>query len=141
MLAPVLSRLSGDPQAGAGLARLGLLATRDDVAPPPLARMAAEDACRIGAAGCGALAELVERPQLLEAHVVALCSDDADRSEAAMLAALTARAKVEAAPTPQQALAWLTPEELAALLADPTLLACWTAGMPVPGRQERLVAV
>ncbi|MFW5834462.1 MAG: glucans biosynthesis glucosyltransferase MdoH [Pseudomonadota bacterium] len=137
LLAPVLERLSSDPAAAARLARWRLLPRVVDPMAQHLVERAEAVAARMAGATSGQLVDLVDHPDLRAAHVDALDAADRDRGEGATLAAITARAKVEAAAGPEHALCWLTREERLALLADPDLLERW-AGRLHPAHGEAL---
>lgn len=121
IVAPLLSRLSGDVRAGRALARLGLLTIPEERDPPAAfgeadaARAAFEEPASVS------LADLARDPALRESHLFTL-GDAAPSGEAAQLAAITARAKIEAAGSPEQAVRWLDGQERAALLATPDLV-------------------
>ncbi len=134
LLAPVLERVSGAAAAADWLERHSLLPRARDRLAAALAQRADDTAVRLAADTCGELADLVGRPDLRAAHVATL---DPAPGQGAMLAAITARAKVDAASSPEQALAWLDREERLALLADADLLERW-ARRVLPALDEAL---
>ncbi|MEC9433601.1 MAG: glucans biosynthesis glucosyltransferase MdoH [Pseudomonadota bacterium] len=142
LCAPLLARYGSDPAVGAGFARLGLLDTPEGRAPHPLWAEAARAAARIRRDGAEGLAELAGSPLLAEAHMAALAgpAPDAATDEPRHLAALTARAKIEAAKDSAQAVAWLTAPEKVELAARPDLLAALAARpapLPAPAQPRR----
>ncbi|MAS44977.1 MAG: glucans biosynthesis glucosyltransferase MdoH [Rhodobacteraceae bacterium] len=137
LLAPILSRLGADPRVGAGFARIGLLDTPEARAPHPLWAQAEAAAERIRRNGAEGLSDLAANPVLAEAHLAALAgpAPSASEDESRHLAALTARAKIEAARDSGQALGWLTAPERVELAARPELLealAARPAPLPAP---------
>ncbi len=120
VLAPWLCRVSGDPVLGAWLARLGLLTTPEETNPHPIFAAANAATEHLTPAGAVALNQFIRLEGLRAVHAATLT--DADREGVDPLAVITARAKIEAAPTTEQALDWLTETERQALLAVPSLL-------------------
>lgn len=132
LLSPLLARFGADPRIGAGFARVGLLDTPEARAPHPLWKQADDAARRIARDGAEGLSDLAANPMLAEWHVAALAepAPDAAADEPRHLAALTARAKIEAARDAAQALSWLTAPERVELAARPELLAALSARPP-----------
>jgi membrane glycosyltransferase len=120
VLAPWLCRVSGDPAVGARLARLGLLVTPEETRPHRIFAAARTEAAHLAPAGVVGLGDLARLEGARAAHVASLT--EADRAELDPLAVITARAKIQAAATTEQALDWLTEAERRALLAVPDLL-------------------
>jgi membrane glycosyltransferase len=127
VLAPFLSRWGSDPRLGAAAGRVGLLATPEEVAPPPLAAEAADRAERLRVAAARDLAHLGRDDALAAAHTAAVGPAPDGGPEAGRLDAITARAKIAAAASADEALRWLSRPERAALAADPALMAQWRA--------------
>jgi membrane glycosyltransferase len=125
VLAPLLSRVTSDPAAGRAMARLGLLATPEDIVPPAVA-VRAEAATEAFAHLRGlTLADMAEAPGHLADHLETLAEVRGGVGEGAggpNLAAITARAKIEAASCPREAEGWLTAEETEAVLGSADLL-------------------
>lgn len=120
VLAPWLCRVSGDPALGSRLARLGLLTTPEETRPDPIFAAAQAEASHLAPAAAVGFGEFIGQSGVRAAHAASLTG--ADRAGADLLAVVTARAKLEAAETPEQALAWLTEAERQALAAMPDLL-------------------
>lgn len=120
VLAPWLCRVSGDPKLGARLASLGLLTTPEETRPHPIFASARAEAVHLASAGTVTLVDLVRLEGARAAHVASLT--EADRAGIDSLALITAKAKIEAATSTEQALEWLTETERRALLAVPALL-------------------
>lgn len=120
ILAPLLARISADPEIGRRLDRLGLMALPREPERASIeaarrrARVALEAAARID------FATLLADPEARRTHALSL--GEADRAAAERLALITARAKVAAAASPQEALAWLDAAEKTALMARPELM-------------------
>ncbi|MEZ5865943.1 MAG: glucans biosynthesis glucosyltransferase MdoH [Geminicoccaceae bacterium] len=120
VLAPWLCRVSGDPVLGDRLARLGLLTTPEETLPHPIFRAARTAAADLAPSGAVGLDDFIRLGGLRAAHAATLT--EADHVGADPLAVITARAKIEAAATIEQALGWLTEAERQALLTMPALL-------------------
>ena len=116
LLSPWLSRISGCQWTGNILSRTGLLKTPEEIAEPPtFTRMDALVDNYRGGSSAGLLA-LFDNPAVLTSHCASLQPDDGE-DEQAFLDKVTARAKLEAAPTPEAALKWMNKNELTALVA------------------------
>jgi membrane glycosyltransferase len=136
IVAPAVSRMSGDRRLGRAL---GVLGVPEDRSPPEVVRSAAA-AERIveRVAGIG-IVDLTDDPVLRADHLSTLpeAAPEAAR-ERDRLAAITARAKIEAAADPIQAISWMTREETLALLSSAELLALFgtrfrrAAARPMP---------
>lgn len=120
VLAPWLCRVSGDPALGARLARLGLLTTPEETRPDPIFAAARLETSQLTPAAAVGFNDFIGQSDVRVVHAAALT--EADRAGADLLAIVTARAKLEAAETPEQAIAWLTEPERQALAAIPDLL-------------------
>ncbi len=120
ILAPALSRWSGDPRAGIAFSRLGLLTTPEELAPPPALRRAQEARRVFEDVRTLDLTRLAADPALLRDHQRTL-DGSVPVEEAARLSALTCAAKLEAAETAEQAVGWLTKEEREALAGSADL--------------------
>jgi membrane glycosyltransferase len=120
ILAPWLARLSGDPAVGDRFATAGLLAIPEESAPDPILIEAKaenrrfEPLCRL------TMRDLVALERARAAHAASLTEADAEGVD--HLDAITARAKIAAAPTAEDAVTWLTELERRAVLALPELL-------------------
>lgn len=122
-IAPVLSRASGDPRLGRLLARTGLLATPEAREPPKTMRLAEAARARAFEATRVAPGSTLRDAAALGRHRAALTPpEDADLSEALKLDRITARAKIEAAETPEEAFRWMTASERAVAMASLDLL-------------------
>ncbi|MEM1385361.1 MAG: glucans biosynthesis glucosyltransferase MdoH [Pseudomonadota bacterium] len=132
LLSPLLSRLSGDTRFGAGLQRAGLFGTPEEIEEQALFaqfRRVEED---IAAISRLELLDLAQDPVLLSRHCATLQQTTViDRP--AQLAAITARAKIAAAPGPAEALEWLTPAEVSVMLGSAEILSFW-ANHPAAAR-------
>ena len=128
LLAPWLSRISGDPALGAALARWGLLTTPEDVAPHPVIAIAETEAERLRPLAELALHDLARLDEARSSHAASLTPSDAEGVDP--LALITARAKIEAASSSEEALDWLTEDERRAVLATPALLESLAIGRP-----------
>ncbi|MDT8344980.1 MAG: glucans biosynthesis glucosyltransferase MdoH [Thermohalobaculum sp.] len=131
ILSPALSRLSGSARLGRALLRLGLLATPEELAPPPVAGAARAAAAALAPATAVTLARLAQDPAALATHLRSL-GPVPDWTEAEALHRITVRAKIEAAPTPEQAVRWLTAPEREVLTGSADLLRLW-ASLSTPG--------
>ncbi len=120
ILAPALSRMSGDRRLGTAL---GVLDIPEDRNPPLVvqAALAAEKAVA-GVSGVSIL-ELASEPALRADHLATLPTPAPEPArEHDHLAEITARAKIEAAADALQAVGWLTREERVALLSSGELI-------------------
>lgn len=129
LLAPVLSRASGTVPHGPVRRLLGLPETIEE---PPIARSAEALRQRLKTIAPAGIVDLALNPEMRRAHVATLAGaaphdDGDDPDEAARLARITARAKIEAAADIHQALGWLEREEAIALLSSANLLALLTS--------------
>ncbi|WP_205910814.1 glucans biosynthesis glucosyltransferase MdoH [Paroceanicella profunda] len=121
LLAAPLSRWSGSPEIGQGLKRLGLLCIPEERRAPEVltradsAREAFTPICEVH------LRDLVARPGLSDSHAATLILRPQPRGEE-HLARLTARAKIEAAESAEEAFSWLDRAETTAVLGSPDLL-------------------
>jgi membrane glycosyltransferase len=120
LVAPWLSRISGDPALGAALARWGLLTTPEDIAPHPVIAVAETEAERLRPLTDLALHDLARLDDARSRHAASLTPGDAEGVD--RLALITARAKIGAASCSEEALGWLTESERRAVLATPELL-------------------
>jgi len=120
ILAPWLARLSGDPGVGDRFAAAGLLRVPEEIKPhPALVKAKAESQpfeplCRL------TMRDLAARARVRSTHAAALTGSDAEGINP--LDAITARAKIAAAPAAEDAVTWLTEPERRAVLALPELL-------------------
>jgi len=130
MLAPWLSRLSGQTRAGSALRAAGLLRTVEEIAAPPLAQAADAASAQIAAASAQGLADLIDDAWLAAGHT-AMLGDRAD-APGVRLPSITAAAKIAAADGPAQALEWLDAHERLALVDEAALLAAWRGGGKAP---------
>lgn len=117
---PALSRMSGDRRLGRWL---GVLSIPEEREPPEAVLAAAgaerklKDFAEIG------IVELTGNNDLRADHLSTLPHRPADEQDAAdRLPAITARAKIEAAADPLQAINWLSRDETLALLSSNELL-------------------
>ena len=120
VLAPWLCRVSGDPVLGDRLSSLGLLTTPEETRPHPVFAAALAEAVHLASAGTVTLGDLIGLEGARATHIASLTA--ADQAGADPLTLITARAKIEAAASPEQALDWLSEAERRALLAVPALL-------------------
>ncbi len=120
VLAPWLCRVSGDPGLGARLSSLGLLTTPEETRPHPVFAAAAAEVAHLASAGTVTLGDLVGLEGARAAHLASL--SEADQGDVDPLTVITARAKIEAAASAEQALEWLNETERRAILAVPALL-------------------
>lgn len=120
VLAPALSRMSGARQLGRAL---GVLDVPEDRSLPHVARVAsAAERTLEHFTGIG-IVDLTGDSVLRANHVATLTASAPEAiSEPDRLPAITARAKIEAAPDALQAIGWLTREETLALLSSTELL-------------------
>ncbi len=121
ILAPALSRWSGDPRMGIGFSRLGLLTTPEEISPPPAMLKAAEGRKEFAQVRNLGLADVAQDPALAAGHRRTL-EVSAPAEEKSMLASLTAAAKIDAASSATQAVGWLTREEREALAGSDELM-------------------
>lgn len=119
-LAPVLSRTSGDDRLGPLGRILGLPRGLEQ---PPIADEA--DALRrhLDSVTAVGLRDLVRDQAACRAHLAALGAPLPEAGEGARLAAITARAKIEAAGDAEEAIRWLDRGEVMAILSSADLLA------------------
>lgn len=132
LLAPVLSRLTGQAGAGMAVRQAGLLRTTEEIAVPPIVLEAETARARLSAESVTGLAGLIGQPAMVARHAAMLGTPGAG-TLAARLSRITAAAKIGAARDPAEALAWLDKAERLALAEDADLLAKWqrTKGAPV----------
>ena len=120
IVAPALSRMSGDRRLGRWLE---VLSIPEDRNPPDVARAAAAAQRSVQALTGIGIVELAGDPALRADHLSTLPlgaiegRDGTDR-----LPAITARAKIEAAIDPLQAIGWMNRDEAVALLSSSELL-------------------
>jgi membrane glycosyltransferase len=120
LLAPWLSRISGDPALGATLRRRGLLTTPEETVPHPVLGAAEAEAQLLQPLAELSLHDLARLDAARRTHATALTPSDAEGVD--KLALITARAKIAAASSSEEALDWLTEAERRAVLATPDLL-------------------
>jgi len=101
----------------------GVLATPEDLAPPPVVARAAELASAPRGAESGALARLREDADLAADHLANLPPPAARKGGRVDVALATARAKLDLCETFAEAQSWLDKPETRALLGDRDLLA------------------
>ncbi|MEM7522788.1 MAG: glucans biosynthesis glucosyltransferase MdoH [Pseudomonadota bacterium] len=129
--APALSRLSGSRLIGR---RLFMLFTPEDRMPPASARRARAAKAALDEVAGISLIDLARHPTLRARHVATLHDGACDMAgagmtepaDAARLAVITARAKIEAADDATTSLGWLSPAETAALVGSPSLMSRWS---------------
>jgi membrane glycosyltransferase len=120
ILAPWLARISGEEALGDRLAAARLLTIPEETAPDPVLTEARaetepfEPLCRL------TIRDLAALERARAAHAASLTASDAHGVDP--LDAITARAKIAAAPTAADAVTWLTEPERRAVLALPELL-------------------
>jgi membrane glycosyltransferase len=119
VLAPVLSRISGDRRLGRAL---GVLCVPEDRAVPDVVRAAGEVESDVARFAEIRIDDLTESPMLRADHLATLPDAEAETRVPDRLAAITARAKIEAAPDARQALGWLSKDETMAVLSSAELL-------------------
>jgi membrane glycosyltransferase len=100
----------------------GLLRTPEEVAPPVVVARAAELQRNWQNMGLPDVTQLLRDPMLLAAHNAMLPPPRRPRSEPLEAAVALGRAKLEEAETLEEALAALSPQEMAAVLGDPAAL-------------------
>jgi membrane glycosyltransferase len=120
LLAPWLARISGDPALGARLSGWGLLATPEERAPHPVIAAAEREALLLEPAAAVRLHDLAHADEARSRHAAALTPQD--QAGIDRLTLITARAKIEAASSGEEAIDWLTEGERRAVLAVPELL-------------------
>ena len=126
ILSPLLSRWSGSPEIGTALARAGLLVTPEEAARPAIMAAAEAEAEALRPAGAVGFVTLARDPSALAAHLLSL-EPEPQRDEVEMLVELTARAKIEAASSPEQAVRWLSGTEKEATAGSADLLRRWAS--------------
>ncbi len=132
VLAPALSRISGSIAAGRGLARIGLLATPEERARPPVLARATALRPEYSAALAGlSLRRLADDAEARRRHA-GLLAPGAAANQPVWLAGLTAGAKIEAVEDPDAALDLLSPDERLALAGSPELLEAWSRRPTMP---------
>lgn len=120
VLAPALSRMSGDRRLGRAL---GVLDVPEDRSPPEAVRAAAEVEQTLETFSGICIADLTDDPVRCADHLSTLATDaPASLRDHDRLPAITARAKIEAAADARQAIGWMTPDETLALLSSTELL-------------------
>lgn len=124
-LAPILSRASGDDRLGVLGHVLGL---PDTLEQPPIAHEAEALRRHLDQVTTVGMHDLVRDPAACRAHLAALAAHEAGAGaevddETARLAAITARAKIEAAADADEAIRWLNRDEVVAILSSADLLA------------------
>ncbi|MFT7027393.1 MAG: membrane glycosyltransferase [Paracoccaceae bacterium] len=125
VLSPLLSRMSGDPRLEPFMARIGLCDSADARAVPRIVQDAALIAPEIRAASALGLAGLVADDAHAGAHIDAL-GPEGEPSAAEELAAITARAKIDAsAGAFRPAIDLMTRDEMIAIAGNGDLLARW----------------
>lgn len=129
LLAIPLSQASGSDAIGRALGRIWLLAVPVERHPPPVvARLAEIMAGRTGAASAVAsgvasgLRRVANEPRLRALHLAHLALSLTGQGRPLDTATALAEAKIRRASGRDEALAWLTPDEQAAVLSDPDLL-------------------
>lgn len=124
VLAPLLSRWSGSPAAGALARRCGLFGVPEERRTPRCLRAAAQLAGRARAAIAGVTpADVLADPERRRRHLELVDLAPRRPRGAPDMALLGARARVEEALTQAEVLRWVTPGEAMALLSDPLLVA------------------
>ena len=118
--APVLSRVSGDRRLGRSL---GLLSIPEDVIPPEVAVAASEAQRRCRSFAEVGILDLSVDPMLRADHVSTLPASGT-KGAPDRLSAITARAKIEAATDPLQAIGWMNRDEMVELLSSKEFLTC-----------------
>jgi membrane glycosyltransferase len=120
VLAPMLSRMSGDRRLGRAL---GVLDVPEDRTPPDAVRAAHAAEKEMEQAVGVRIIDLPGDPGLRSDHLATLPAGTQDGlREQDRLAAITARAKIDAASDALQAISWLTRDETMALLGSRELL-------------------
>jgi membrane glycosyltransferase len=129
ILAPALSKLSGDARVGAAMGWLGLFDTPQARTRPEIAVQAQAATARIAAATPERLELLIADRDAASRHAAALGRDGVlDLTE--RLARVTAQAKIAAAPDAATALSWMTVEERRAVAACADLTLALNAPRP-----------
>ena len=119
IVAPALSRTSGDRRLGRAL---GVLSIPEDRSPPDVVRAASAAEKTLERVAAIEILDLTDEPGLRADHLSTLPASVPELREADRLPAITARAKIEAAADAQQAIEWMTREETLALLSSTELL-------------------
>ena len=117
--APVLSRISGDRRLGSLLAVLSVPEEREV---PAVARAAMASLEELGRFTEIAIVDLTGDSERCADHLATLPAADQDVRAPDDLPAITARAKIEAAADPLQAIGWMTRDEILVLLSSRELL-------------------
>ena len=125
ILAPLLSRWTGERRTGERLRAAGLLCTPEERAVPEIAVAASAAAARVATCTAGGILDLQRDADLAARHLALLEPAGPAPDQAAMLAHLTARAKLRQAASAAEALAWLEPPERLALVGNRDLLELW----------------
>jgi membrane glycosyltransferase len=120
ILAPWLSRISGDVAIGQRLASCGLLSIPEEIAPDPILTEAAARARRLEPVCDISLRDLFVVEHARIAHVASLTA--ADKQGVDPLDVITAKAKLAAAPSVEDGVSWLNEPERRTVLAHPELL-------------------
>ena len=119
VLAPVLSRISGDARLGRAL---GVLDVPEDRSPPEVVKAALESERSLGSLATVSVLDLARNPEMRADHLATLAAGPGPVRDQDRLPAITARSKIEAAADAQQAVGWLSREETMALLSSRDLL-------------------
>ena len=128
ILSPAISRWTASAVFGRWARMAGLLVTPEERETPPVMTAAVAETRRLRRAD-DATAALGRDPELMARHIALLAPLPA-LPAARRLPAIAAEAKISAAQSQPEALAFLDRAERAALLSDPALLARWAA-LPV----------
>jgi membrane glycosyltransferase len=120
ILAPWLSRVSGDPAFGRLLAAWGLLRIPEEVAPNPILVEASAQARHLAPRCDVSFHDLCALDHARKDHAASLTATD--RQGADPLDIITARAKLAAAPSVEDGVDWLTEPERRAVVAHPEML-------------------
>jgi membrane glycosyltransferase len=124
VLAVPVAMAAGSRRAGTAFRRAGLLRTPEEVAPPPIAvtAQALRPAYKEIAGRAPGLVTIACDVELRSTHM-ALVDESPDRARGEIDAAeAVAAAKIGEARTLAEAIAWLRREELAAVIAAPSML-------------------
>ncbi len=137
VLAPALSRMSGDRRLGSAL---GVLDIPEDRTPPDVVKAALAAERAVAGVSSLTVVDIAADPALRADHLATLPArtPEAER-EQDRLAEITARAKIEAATDARQAIGWLNREETIALLSSGelmTLLGSRSAGSEAPSETK-----
>ena len=124
ILSPVTSRVSASAVLGRWARRQGLLVTPEERDPPEVLTAANALAHRIGNGAQVTLDDLPGNPAALARHR-ALMPVPVQRPAAKRLDAISGAAKIAAAQTRAEAISFLTPPELLALMEERELLDAW----------------